>query len=83
MSILCLVSSQAMSAVRRRGPSPVSCRVHSRLQPRVAVVLLMYLACTVFHRMWDSAVTAGGYPGKVEQAMFGPPFLDSSSCGGE
>ena len=84
MSILCLASSPAMSAVRRQAPSPVSVEyAHSNLRPRVAVVLLKNLPYIFFDRMWDSPVAALGHPGKVEQAMFGPPFLGPSSTGGE
>ena len=42
----------------------------------------MNLSCTFFDRVWDIPVAAVGDPGKVEQAMFGPPFLGPSSTGG-
>ena len=56
---------------------------HSNLRPQVAFVLLKNLSCTFFDRVWDIPVAAVGHPGKVEQAMFGPPFLGPSSTGGE
>ena len=80
MSILYPASSQAMSAVRRRAPNPVSCGVCTFL---VAVVLLRNLPCTYFDCMWDNPVAVVDHPGKVEQAMFWPPFLGPSSTGGE
>ena len=83
MSILYLASSQAMSAVRRRAHNPVSCRVQSSLRKQVVFVSLKNLSCSFFDRVWDNPVAAVGHPGKVEQAMFGPPFLGPSSTGGE
>ena len=56
---------------------------HSILRPQLAFVLLKNLSCTFFDRVWDDHVAAVGHPGKVEQAMFGPPFLGPSSTGGE
>ena len=53
------------------------------MRPRVADVLLKKIASTFFDRMRDSPVAAVGHSGNVEQAMFGPPFLDLSSIGGE
>ena len=70
--------------MRRRAPSPVSCRVHIfQLATTVAFVSFKNLSCTFFDRVWDDPVAAVGHPGKVEQAMFGPPFLGPSSTGGE
>ena len=84
MSILYLTISRAMSAVRRRAPSPVSVKyAHFSLRPRVAVVLLKNLPCTFFDREWDNPVAAVGNPGKVVQEMFGSPFLGPSCSGGE
>ena len=84
MSILYLASSQAMSAVRRRAPSPVSHRVRTfQLATKVAFVLLKNLSCTFFDRVWNNTVSAADHPGKVEQAMLGPSFLGPSSTGGE
>ena len=84
MSILCLASSQAMSAVRRRAPNPVSCRV------RTLQLATMSGRCSIeeftlyfFYRMWDIPVAVVGHKGKVGQAMFGSPFLGPSSTGGE
>ena len=76
MSILYLASSQAMSAVRRQAPSPVSCRVCTfQLETTSGLCFIEEFILCFFDRMWDNPVAAVGHPGKVEQTMFGPPFL--------
>ena len=84
MSILYLASSQAMSAVRRRAPSPVSCRVCTFQHATTNVLcsieeFILYF----FDRVYDNSVAAVSHSGKMEQAMFGPHFLGPSSTGGE
>ena len=49
----------------------------------MAFVSMKNVSCTFFDRVWDNPVAAVGHPGKVVQAMFGPPFIDPSSTGGE
>ena len=84
MSILYLASSQAMSAVRRRAHNPVSCRVRTfQLATTRGLCLIEEFILYFFDRVWDIPVAAVGHPGKVEQAMFGPPFIGPSSTGGE
>ena len=84
MSISYLASSQAMSAVRRRAPNPVSRRVRTfQLATTSGLCLIDDFILYFFDRVWDIPVAAVGHPGKVEQAMFGPPFLGPSSTGGE
>ena len=84
MSILYLASSQAMRALQRRAPSPVSCRACTfQLATTSGRCFIEEFTFYFFYCMWDKPVVAVGYPGKVEQAMFGPPFLGSSSTGGE
>ena len=84
MSILYLTSSQAMNAVRRRAPSPVSCRVRTfQLATMSGRYFIEELILYFFDLVWDIPVAAVGHPGKVEQAMFGPPFLGPSTTGGE
>ena len=64
-----------MSAVQRRAPSPVSCSVcRFQLATTSGLCFLKNLSCTFFDRMWDNPVAGVGQPGKVEQAMFGPPL---------
>ena len=84
MSILHLASSQAMSAVRRRAPNPVFCRVRTFQLATTSVLCFNYeFILYFFDRVWDNPATAVGHPGNVEQAMFGPPFLGPSFTGGE
>ena len=84
MSILYLASSQAMSAVRCRAPDQVSCRVRTfQLATTGGLCFIEEFILYFFLRVWDNPVAAVGHPGKVEQAMFGPPFLGPSSTGGE
>ena len=84
MSISCLPSCQAKSAVWHRAPSPVSCWVRTfQLANTSGLYLLNNLSFTFFDRVWDNRVAAVGHPGKVELALFGPPLLSPSSTGGE
>ena len=85
MSILCPASSQAMSTVRRRGPSPVSNRVRTF---RVATTSGRCFTDVLdfCDRVLDNPVTAGGHSGKVEKLMFmslflGPSFTGTEQCG--
>ena len=80
MSILYLASLQAMSAVRRPAHSPVSRRVLTfQLATTSGLCFNEEFILYFFDRMWDNPVAAVGLPGKVELAMFGPPFLGPSS----
>ena len=82
MSILYLASSQAMSALRSRAPSPVSCRVRKfQLRPRVAVVLLKTLPCAFFDRMLDRPVAKESGKGGTDNVW--TTFCGPSSTGGE
>ena len=84
MSIFYLASSLAMSAVRRRNPIPVSSRIRTfHLATTSGRCFIEEFTLYFFRRMWDSRVAAVVHPGKVEQAMFGPPLLGPSSTGGE
>ena len=65
---------------------PAQCPVEyacSSLRPIVALVSLKNLPCTFFDRVWDNPVAVAGHSGKIEQAMYGSPFLGHSSTGGE
>ena len=84
MSILYLAISPAMRRCDVELPAQCSVDyVHPNLPPRVAVILLKNLSSTFFDRMWDNPVAAVGHPGRLEQAMFGPPSLGPSSNEGE
>ena len=84
MSILYLASSQAMNTVRRRAPSPVSCGVR-KFQPATTsgLCFIEEFILYFFDPSWNNPVAAVGHRGKVEQAMFGSPFLGPSSTGGQ
>ena len=56
------------SYIIRRALSQVSCSVRT-----------FQLALYVFDGVWDIPVAAAGHPGKVDQAMFGPPFYSPPS----
>ena len=84
MSILYLASSQAMSVVRRRAPSQMSCIVRTfQLATTNGLCFIKEFILYFLDHMWDNHMAAVGHPGKVEQAMFEPPFLGPSSTGGE
>ena len=72
MSILYLASSQAMSAVRRRAPNPVSCRVRTfQLATTSGLCFIEEFILNFFDRVSDNPVAAVGHQGKVERAIFG------------
>ena len=76
--------SLSMIAVRLRAASPLSCRVRKfQLATTSCLCYVEEFILYFFDRMWDNPVVAVGNSGKVEQAMFGPPFLGPSSTGGE
>ena len=84
MSISYVASSQAMSVVQRRAPSPVICRARSfQLATTSGHCFIKEFTLYFFCCMWDNHVAAVGHPRKLEQAMFWPPFLGPSFTGGE
>ena len=61
MSILYPASSQAVSAVRRRAPSPVSCRVRTFQLATISGICFIE-EFILFDRVWDSPVATVGHP---------------------
>ena len=84
MSMLYQACSQAISAGRRRDPSPETYVVRTfQLSTTCDRCFTEELTLHFFDRVLDNPVATAGHQGKVEQAMFGSSFLGPSYTGGE